>query len=93
MKIKFGVLTRVDGGAIEDIIVKSTLPNKVKDILIGGGMTLLGVGYLCYTAFKNGVEETANAEQRAYKNAGYLDENGYATVITPELEKQIKGEE
>ncbi|MFQ7144321.1 hypothetical protein [Faecalibacillus intestinalis] len=92
MKIKFGELSRVDGGAIEDIIVESALPNKIKDILIGGGMTLLGIGYLCYTAFKNGVEETTNAEKRAYKNAGYLDENGYATVITPELEKQIRGE-
>ncbi len=93
MKIKFGVLARVDGCATEDIIVESALPNKVKDILIGGGMTLLGIGYLCYTAFKNGVDETANAEQRAYKNAGCLDENGFATVITPELEKQIRGEE
>lgn len=92
MKIKFGDLARVDGGATEDIIVKSALPNKTKDILIGGGMTLLGVAYLCYTAFKNGVDETAKAEQRTYKNAGYLNENGWATVITPDLANQLKGE-
>ena len=93
MKIKFGDLARVDGGATEDIIVKSVLPNKAKDILIGGGMTLLGVAYLCFTAFKNGVDETANAEQIAYKNAGWLNEDGWVTVVTPDLAKQIKGEE
>ena len=93
MKIKFGDLARVDGGATEEIIVKSSLLSQTKDILIGGGMSLLGVGYLCCAAFVNGVRETQNAEQRAYKNAGYLDENGWATVITPDLEKQLKGEE
>ena len=74
MKIKFGDLVRVDGSATEEIIVKSALPNKAKDILIGGGITLVGVVYLCYTAFKNGVDKTAKAEQRACKNAGYLNE-------------------
>lgn len=93
MKIKFGVLARVDGGATEDIIVKSSLLSQTKDILIGGGMILFGVGYLCCAAFVNGVRETQNAEQRAYKNAGYLDEDGWATVITPDLAKQLKGEE
>ena len=74
MKIKFGYLTGADGGTTEDIIVKSALPNKAKDVLIGGGMILFGVAYLCYTAFKNGVNEAAIAEQRVYKNAGYLNE-------------------
>lgn len=89
MKIKFGVLARVDGGATEDIIVKSSLLSQTKDILIGGGMILFGVGYLCCAAFVNGVRET----QRAYKNAGYLDEDGFATLITPNLANQLKGEE
>lgn len=93
MKIKFGDLTRVDGGATEEIVVKSSLLAQTKDILIGGGMILLGVGYLCCAAFVNGVRETKNAEQRAYKNAGYLDENDCTTIITPDLAKQLKGEE
>lgn len=93
MKIKFGYLTGADGGTTEDIIVKSALPNKAKDVLIGGGMILLGVAYLCYTAFKNGVNEAAIAEQRVYKNAGYLNEDGRVTVIMPDLAKQLKGEE
>lgn len=93
MKIKFGGLARVDGGASEEIVVKSSLLTQTKDILIGGGMILLGVGYLCCAAFKNGVDETAKAEQRAYKNTGCLNEYGWATVITPDLANQLKGEE
>lgn len=93
MKIKFGDLVRVDGSATEEIIVKSALPNKAKDILIGGGMILLGVGYLCSAAFKNGVDETAKAEQRACKNAGYLNEEGWVAVIMSDLAKQLRGEE
>ena len=93
MKIKFGDLVRLDGGATEEIIVESSLLSQTKDILIGGGMILLGVGYLCCAAFVNGVRETQNAEQRVYKNAGYLNEEGHATVITPDLVKQLKGEE
>ena len=93
MKIKFGDLVRVDGSATEEIIVKSALPNKAKDILIGGGMTLVGAVYLCYTAFKNGVDETAKAEQRACKNAGYLNEEGWVAVIISDLAKQLRGEE
>lgn len=38
MKIKFGGLARVDRGATEEIIVKSSLLTQTKDILIGGGM-------------------------------------------------------
>lgn len=93
MKIKFGDLTRVDGDAIEEIIVKSSLLTQTKDILIGGGMILLGVGYLCCAAFKNGVDETAKAEQRACKNAGYLNEEGWVAVIMSDLAKQLRGEE
>ena len=56
-------------------------------------MILLGVGYLCCAAFKNGVDETAKAEQRACKNAGYLNEEGLVAVIMSDLAKQLRGEE
>lgn len=45
-----------------DIIVKAALPNKLKDIIIGGGITLIGIAYLTYTAFRNGSSAFEKAE-------------------------------
>ena len=77
MKIKFGDLVRVDGSATEEIIVKSALPNKAKDILIGGGITLVGVVYLCYTAFKNGVDISLYEYEGENKLIIYDDKQSY----------------
>lgn len=43
-------------GNWKDIVVRAAMPNKPKDLLIGGVMLLAGIGYLTYTAFQNGVE-------------------------------------
>lgn len=61
IKIKRGSYTNLEG-VTKDIVVKSAAPNKLKDILIGGGMVLAGLVYLTTSAFKNGCEKLEEAE-------------------------------
>ena len=62
--IKFtqGYITNVETGAVKDVVVKAATPNKIKDILIGGSIVLIGIAYLTTTAFRNGSEKYEDAE-------------------------------
>lgn len=61
IKFKQGYITNMAGES-KDIIVKAALPNKLKDIVIGGVISLAGIAYLTYTAFRNGSSAFEKAE-------------------------------
>ena len=61
-------------GTIKDIVVKSATPNKFKDMLIGGGIVLVGIAYLTTTAFRYGSEKFEEAEYKTMVNLGIINE-------------------
>ena len=62
IKLNYGSITNPKTGESKDIMVKVVAPNKVKDIIIGGGMVLLGIVHLTFTAFHNGANKFEAAE-------------------------------
>lgn len=62
IKFNHGSITNPTTGESKDVIVKAVAPNKVKDIVIGGGLVLLGIAYLTFTAFRNGANKFEVAE-------------------------------
>lgn len=72
--IKFtqGNITSIEKRVTKDIVVKALAPNKLKEILIGGGLVMIGVAYLTYTAFRNGSRAFDEAETRTLEELGLL---------------------
>ena len=62
IKLNHGSITNPTTGESKDIIVKAVAPNNVKDIVIGGGLVLLGIAHLTLTAFRNGANKFEAAE-------------------------------
>lgn len=62
INFKQGSITNPKTGVTKDIVVKAVAPNNLKDIIIGGGMVLVGIVYLTLTAFKNGSRKFEAAE-------------------------------
>ena len=75
IKFKQGYIANMAGES-KDIIVKAALPNKLKDIVIGGVITLVGIAYLTYTAFRNGSAAFEQAEYEAMADLGIIDTVG-----------------
>lgn len=73
IKFKQGELKNMEG-TIKDIVVKSATPNKFKDMLIGGGIVLVGIAYLTTTAFRYGSEKFEEAEYKTMVNLGIINE-------------------
>ena len=73
IKFKQGELKNMEG-TIKDIVVKSTTPNKFKDMIIGGGIVLVGIAYLTITAFRYGSEKFEEAEYKTMVNLGIINE-------------------
>ena len=73
IKFKQGELKNMKG-TIKDIVVKSATPNKFKDMLIGGGIVLVGIAYLTTTAFRYGSEKFEEAEYKTMVNLGIINE-------------------
>jgi hypothetical protein len=71
IKFKQGNIGNCEG-EWKDIIVKAATPNKLKDILIGGTIMLVGVAYLTYTAFRNGSRQFEEAELKTMKELGLI---------------------
>lgn len=61
-------------GITKDIVVKAVTPNKIRDILIGGGLVLAGIAYLTSTAFRNGSEAFESAEFQTMVDLGIIDD-------------------
>lgn len=68
IKFKQGCITNTETGAAKDVIVKAATPNKLKDILVGGGMVLIGITYLTVTAFRHGSEKYEEAEMQTFSD-------------------------
>lgn len=73
IKFKQGELKNMEGTS-KDIVVKSATPNKFKDMLIGGGIVLVGIAYLTITAFQYGSEKFEEAEYKTMVNLGIINE-------------------
>lgn len=73
IKFKQGGLTNMEG-TIKDIVVKAATPNKFKDMLIGGGIVLVGIAYLTTTAFRYGSEKFEEAEYKTMVDLGIIKE-------------------
>lgn len=71
IKFKQGYIANMAGES-KDIIVKAALPNKLKDIVIGGVISLVGIAYLTYTAFRNGSAAFDQAEYETMKDLGVV---------------------
>lgn len=72
MKFKQGAIGTKNGDW-QDIMVKAAMPNKCKDIVIGGGVVLAGIAYLTTTAFKHGAKAFEAAEYNTLDDAGYIE--------------------
>lgn len=75
IKVNMGMVENVEKNLSANVIAKSVFPNKLKDIAIGGGIVLIGIAYLTYTAFTNGVRSLYDAEFLAYREAGIIKNN------------------
>lgn len=74
IKFKQGCITNPKTGAAKDVVVKAMSPNKFKDVLIGGGMVLIGITYLTVTAFRHGSEKYEEAELQTFEDLNlFLD--------------------
>ena len=56
----------------EDIIVTAKAPNKVIEVLIGGGLIMSGVIYLTNKAFRNGSTAFDDAQTRVLMKMGCM---------------------
>lgn len=68
VKFKQGTITNPETGVSKDVIVKAVAPNNLKDVLIGGGMVLVGIAYLTTTAFKNGSKKYEEVEMQVFED-------------------------
>ena len=73
IKFKQGELKNMEG-TIKDIVVKSATPNKFKDMIVGGGIVLVGIAYLTITAFRYGSEKFEEAEYKTMVDLGIINE-------------------
>lgn len=79
IKFKQGCLYTTSGEA-KDIIVKAATPNTIKDMLIGGGLVLVGITYLTVTAFRNGSRKFEEAEFNAMSELGLIADKVKETI-------------
>ena len=54
IKSKFGPITNPKTGETKDIVVNALSKRSLRDILIGGGIIMVGITYLTISTFKNG---------------------------------------
>lgn len=70
IKTKFGPITNPKTSETKDIVVNALSKESIKDILIGGGIVMIGITYLALSTFKNGAMAFEEAE---YKTLEELD--------------------
>lgn len=51
----------------------SNSKNGLRDLLIGGGLMLVGIAYLTITSFRNGAQAFEDAEYHTLENLGLLN--------------------
>ena len=70
-----GWVANPETGKQKDIVVTAKSPNTLKDILIGGGIVVIGITYLTVKAFKRGSYTFELAELKALSDADLLDDD------------------
>ncbi len=70
IKSKFGPITNLKTGETKDIVINALSWKSLKDILIVGGVMMVGITYLTLSTFKNGARAFEDAE---YKTLEELD--------------------
>ena len=70
IKSKVGPITNPKTGETKDIVVNALSKRSLRDILIGGGIIMVGITYLTISTFKNGAMAFEEAE---YKTLEELD--------------------
>lgn len=75
---KSGPISTFDGKS-KDIDVKlSNSKHGLRDILIGGGVTLAGIAYLTITSFINGAKAFEDAEYNTMEELGLFSDSSKA---------------
>lgn len=72
IKSKFGPITNPQTGETQDIVVNALSQKSLRDILIGGGITMIGITYLTLSTFKNGALAFEEAEYKTLENLNLL---------------------
>lgn len=72
VKFRQGRVRATDNYDWQEIIVTAKAPNKVKEVLIGGGLIISGVSYLTYKAFRNGASAFDDAQTDALKKINVI---------------------
>ena len=62
IKSKFGPITNPKTGMSKDIVINALSKESLKDVLIGGGIVMVGITYLALSMFKNGARAFETAE-------------------------------
>ena len=81
MKTNYGSVMSRDMTVTKEIEVKTIPVNNLKDVIIGGGLALLGIAYIAVTSFKNGSKAYGVAEIDALHGVGAIDDNDAKALI------------
>ena len=74
LKIDYGDVESPDGSKYEKILLKPGLtPSGKVGSIVGGILTIVGIGFLTYGAYKNGGDSYYREEAKALSKAGSLD--------------------
>lgn len=72
IKSKFGPIRNNETGEEKYIVVNALSKVNCRDIVIGAGITLIGITYLTLAAFKNGAHAYDKAEMKTLGELGLL---------------------
>ena len=70
IKSKFGPITNPKTGMSKDIVINALSKESLKDILIGGGIVMVGTIYLALATVKNGARAFETAEYDTLESLG-----------------------
>ena len=72
IKSIYGPITNPKTGETKDIVVNTLPLTNAKDILVGGGIVLIGIAYLTLSTFKNGANAFEEAEYKTLESLNLI---------------------
>lgn len=76
-----GSITNPVTNATADIVVKALNSKSIRDLIIGGAMSILGMVYLAYSSIRNGADAMNEAELNAMYEVGVIDEETVSDTV------------
>lgn len=70
MKVNLGDITNPDTNVTKDVVAKTNIGLKLKDLIIGGGLVLTGVSWIALKAFEHGANTAMKAEYDTLEDLG-----------------------